>query len=69
MQFHIENMECGACARSVTRAIHSVDPQATVEPDPPSRRVTVRSGQPGASFLPALEAAGFSATVQEGESS
>ncbi len=26
MQFHIENMTCGGCARSVTKAIQSVDP-------------------------------------------
>ena len=30
MQFHIENMTCGGCARSVTKAIQSVDPQAEV---------------------------------------
>ena len=28
MQFHIENMTCGGCVRSVTKAIQSVDPQA-----------------------------------------
>jgi copper chaperone len=25
MQFQIDNMTCGGCARSVTKAIHSVD--------------------------------------------
>jgi len=63
MQFHIESMECGGCVRGVTRAIHSVDPDARIEADPPSRRVRVQSAQPGAAFLPALAAAGFPATL------
>ncbi|MCC5993000.1 MAG: heavy-metal-associated domain-containing protein [Rhodobacteraceae bacterium] len=67
MQFHIPNMECGGCARGVTRAIHAVDPQAGVKADPPVRRVTVTSDQPGTAFLPALEAAGFPATQHEGQ--
>lgn len=67
MQLHIPNMECGGCARGVTKAIHSVDPQARVEADPSARRVSVTSDQPGAAFLPALEAAGFPATQQQGE--
>jgi len=30
MLLKIENMTCGGCARSVTKAIQSVDPNATV---------------------------------------
>ena len=48
MQFHIENMTCGGCACGVTRAIHTVDPAANVEADPPKRKVVVTSGQPRA---------------------
>ena len=64
MPFHIENMECGGCARGVTKAIQSVDPAATIEADPPTRRVDVRSALPPEAFLPALEAAGFPATLR-----
>lgn len=64
MQFHIESMECGGCARGVSKAIASVDPDAVIETDPPARRVTVQSDKPGTAFLPALAAAGFPATVQ-----
>ncbi|MCC5966385.1 MAG: heavy-metal-associated domain-containing protein [Natronohydrobacter sp.] len=63
MQFHIANMECGGCARGVTRAIQSVDPQAIIQADPPARRVTIQSDHPQTAFLPALEAAGFPATL------
>jgi copper chaperone len=41
MQFHIENMTCGGCARSVTKAIQSVDPAAEVMADPAARKVDV----------------------------
>jgi copper chaperone len=64
MLLHVENMECGGCARGVTRAIQSVDPQASVETDPPSRKVRIQSAKPGADFLPALAAAGFPAQVE-----
>jgi len=43
MEFHIENMTCGGCARGVTRAIQSVDANAKVVADPPSRSVVVTS--------------------------
>ena len=64
MQLHIDNMTCDGCVRGVTRAIHSVDPAAGIEADPPTRKVTVQSDRPGADFLPALEAAGFDASIQ-----
>jgi copper chaperone len=64
VQLHIENMTCGGCVRGVTRAIHSVDPEAAIEADPPSRKVIVQSDRPGADFLPALESAGFVARLQ-----
>lgn len=41
MQFHIENMTCGGCARSVTKAIQSVDPAAEVKADPGTHKVEV----------------------------
>ena len=45
MEFHVEGMTCGGCARSVTKAIELVDPQASVKVvwlnawfDPPRER-------------------------------
>lgn len=43
MKLHIENMTCGGCARGVTKAIQSIDPQAEVVADPPSRSVEVKT--------------------------
>ena len=43
MLFHLEDMTCGGCARSVTKAIQSVDPSAEVSADPASHKVEVKS--------------------------
>ncbi len=59
MQFQIQNMTCGGCAKSVTRAIHSVDPEASVTADPASRRVDVVSKAELPQIEQALSAAGY----------
>jgi copper chaperone len=59
MQFHIDNMTCGGCARSVTRAIQSIDPEAVVTTDPSTRRVEVESSRSRDDFVCALDEAGF----------
>lgn len=61
MQFHIKNMSCGGCARSVTKAIQSVDPVAKVTPDLANRNVEVVSGQPREILEAALAQAGYPA--------
>jgi copper chaperone len=61
MQFHVENMTCGGCARSVTKAIQSVDPAAQIETDPATRKVVVTSGRPRAEFEAVLAEAGYPA--------
>lgn len=59
MQFHIENMTCEGCVRSVTKAIHSVDPAASVGADPNSRTADVVSDKPRALLEAALANAGY----------
>jgi len=59
MQFHIETMTCGGCARGVTKAIQSVDATATVQADPPNRRVDVTTTAPRDQIVAALTEAGF----------
>ena len=58
-RFHIPNMTCGGCAKSVTKALLSVDPQARVKADPPTREVQVDSQLNEAAFLAALNEAGY----------
>ena len=59
MKFRIDNMTCGGCARSVTRAIQKLDPAAEVSIDVDGRLVEVRSQRPEGEVAGALEAVGF----------
>ncbi len=61
MQLHIENMTCGGCARSVTKAIQSLDPAARVETDPASRKVVVASTRSRVEIEAALAEVGYPA--------
>ncbi|MCU0912484.1 MAG: heavy-metal-associated domain-containing protein [Rhodobacteraceae bacterium] len=67
MEFRIEAMECGGCARAVTRAIRSVDPAAEVAADVGNRSVSVASQIPREAFLAALASAGFPVAAPPGE--
>ncbi len=59
LRFHIPNMTCGGCAKSVTKALLSVDPQARIETDPPTRDVRVDSALDKSAFLTVLSEAGY----------
>ena len=43
LRFYIPNMVCGGCAKTVTKALLRVDPQARLETDPPIREVWIDS--------------------------
>lgn len=64
MELKIENMTCGGCARSVTKAIQSIDPNAKVEADPAARIVKVETEASAATVQTVLEEAGFPATAR-----
>ncbi len=59
MEFHLKDMECGGCARSVAKAVEQVDPAAKIVTDLASRTVRIESSEPAARFEQALGAAGF----------
>ncbi|MCW2271557.1 Heavy-metal-associated domain protein [compost metagenome] len=59
LRFHIPNMTCGGCARTVTQALLSVDPHALIETDPPAREVRVQSALDEDAFLAVLIEAGY----------
>lgn len=61
MRFHIPNMSCVGCARSVTRAIESVDANARIAIDQASREVEVSTDLPSHQIVAALAAAGYPA--------
>lgn len=63
MELRIENMTCGGCARSVTKAIQSVDPEARIVTDPSSRMVKVETTATTAALRQVLEEAGYPAAA------
>ena len=59
MEFRIENMVCGGCARGITRVVQAVDPAARVDADPATKRVVVESTAAREKIVEALREAGF----------
>lgn len=64
VQFHVEEMMCGGCAKSVTKAITNLDNNARVETDPELRTVKVETSASPAAVEKALADAGFPATAR-----
>ena len=63
MQFKIQNMTCGGCASSVTKAIHAVDPTAVIETDTAARLVTLKTTATASAIQQALQTAGYPAVA------
>lgn len=59
MKFRIENMTCGACARSVTATIKDLDENATVNIDVATKLVEVESTASESEIVAALTEDGF----------
>ncbi|WP_013591626.1 heavy-metal-associated domain-containing protein [Paraburkholderia phenoliruptrix] len=60
----VEDMSCGGCARSIARAVASLDPAAAVDVDVSTKIVTITSTLPAAQFVEAIAAAGFHPSVR-----
>lgn len=63
MELRVEGMTCGGCAKSVTKAILSVDPNASIETNPATRTVRVETTVPQAAVREVLAEAGYPATA------
>jgi copper chaperone len=63
MELRIEGMTCGGCAKSDTKAIQSVDPNARIETNPAARTVKVETTADTAALQRVLEEAGYPATT------
>lgn len=55
----VRGMSCGPCAQAVTNAIHSVDPDATVDIDLGTKRVEIGSSAEVEDIAASIEAAGY----------
>lgn len=59
LTFHIPDMHCDGCIRSLTKAVQAIDPSATLTADLESHRVNVSTTAPAQSVSAAFEDAGF----------
>lgn len=62
IEMTLPTMTCGHCVKSVTAAVQALDPQAQVQCDLPSHRVTVQTAAEPAAVRAAVVAAGFEPT-------
>lgn len=62
LHFHVPDMTCGGCARSVIKALQRIDPDVRVETDPSSREVRVQTAADEDTLRAALADAGFPAS-------
>ena len=62
VRLRVEKMGCGGCAKSVTRAVQAIAPDARVEVDLGAKLVTVSGASvPSSGLAQAVAAAGFPA--------
>ena len=59
LNFDIPAISCGHCVSAVTEAVHSADPQAQVQVDLATRRVSVTSQAPREAIVARLVEAGY----------
>jgi copper chaperone len=59
MEITVRGMSCGPCARAVTNAVHSVDPNAQVKVDLETKRVAIDTTAQLAQLAEAIENAGY----------
>ena len=59
IEFTVNDMTCGHCASTITRAVKEVDAASKCEIDLGSKRVRISSDQPVEDFRAAIEGAGY----------
>lgn len=59
IELKVPNMACGACGETITQAILSIDPKASVKADPKTKQVIVNTQVSESSIREAISAAGY----------
>ena len=63
IELQVQNMTCGGCAASVTRAVKSLDPAAKVTVDLGKAHVSIEGSRDAAEYGRVLAEAGYPAMV------
>lgn len=59
MEITVPGMSCAPCARAVTNAVHSVDPDAVLTIDMETKRVAIATSADAGRVSTAIEEAGY----------
>ncbi|MDT8840111.1 heavy-metal-associated domain-containing protein [Paraburkholderia fungorum] len=65
MEFQVNDMSCGGCARSITNAVKQVDPAASVDVDIAQKTVKVSSSVSPEKVLNAISEAGYNPVLKD----
>ncbi|MDB5789875.1 heavy-metal-associated domain-containing protein [Caballeronia mineralivorans] len=65
MEFQVNDMSCGGCARSISNAVKQVDPAASVDVDIVQKTVKVTSSVSPENVLNAISEAGYNPVLKD----
>ena len=57
IELKVPNMACGACGKTITKAVREIDPQAEVQTDPKTKQLIVDSNASESSIREAIPSA------------
>ena len=63
IEFKVDDMTCGHCASTITRAVRDVDSASKCEIDLGDKRVRIQSSLSADDFKSAIEGAGYTPVV------
>ena len=66
MRFHVENMTCGHCDRTIRKAIATLSPEAKVSTDLRAKTVDIEGSLSSAQIVTALAEEGYGAVPASG---
>jgi copper chaperone len=66
IEFTVNDMTCGHCASTITRAVKEVDAAGRCEIDLSTKRVRIESSHPAEDFREAIEEAGYTPVASAG---
>ncbi|MDH4189124.1 MAG: heavy-metal-associated domain-containing protein [Betaproteobacteria bacterium] len=63
IELKVNDMTCGHCVKTITKAVTALDPAAKVEADIEAKRVRIESTHSASELTQALGAAGYPASA------
>jgi len=63
LQLRVNEMTCGHCVKTITKAVTDIDAEASLEADVDTKLVRIDSARPVDELMRVLDAAGYPATV------